>query len=137
MTAVPAAATSGTISAAVPWGSARNTASTSDGAAASIAWPVVARCGCVAPIGSCAPAAGGQRDDVDERVPVEEPDQLGADVPGRADDPDADAELGARPAVRLDRRTRLETRAHGRAEPFAEGCLWPGPGIGWTACMDA
>ena len=84
-----------------------------------------------------APATRGQRDDVDERVSIEDPDQLGADVAGRADDPDANAKVGARPAVRRDRRTRLEARAHGRARPFAEGCLERVPGIGWTTCMDA
>jgi hypothetical protein len=82
-------------------------------------------------------AARCEPDDLDERVASEEPDQLRADVAGRADDPDADLRAGTRPAVRRDRRSGLEARAHGRAKPFAEGCLWPRPGIGWTAVMSA
>ena len=82
-------------------------------------------------------AASGEPDDLDERVAGEEPDELRTDIAGGADDPDADPELGSRPAVRRDRRNGLEARAHGRARPFAEGCLWPRPGIGWTAVMGA
>ena len=138
MTAVPAAATSGTRPAAVPWGRARNSASTS-GRSRRVDHVAGRRevGGCVAADRLVAAAARGQRDDVDERVAVEEPDQLGADVAGRADDPDADPQVRSGPAVRRDRRLRLQARAHGRARPFAEGRLLSRAGIGWTADMGA
>jgi len=71
--------------------------------------------------------------DGDGRVAIEEPDELGADVPGRAHDGDADGRDGTRPAILLGR--RVETRAHGRVRPLAVGRLVRGPG--WIAVMDA
>ena len=62
--------------------------------AASIARPVAARWGCVAADRVVVAAARREPDDLDVRVASEEADQLGADVAGRADDPDADPELG-------------------------------------------
>jgi hypothetical protein len=55
-------------------------------------------------------------DDLDGGMATEQPDQLGADVAGRADDPDPDrAGAGIRPAIRRDRARWLGRRAHGRA----------------------
>ncbi len=71
-------------------------------------------------------AAAGEPDELDVRVAREQPDQLGADVPGRPDDADPDApgtagRIHAPPgageadrATRRDPRERLEARAHGR-----------------------
>ena len=78
--------------------------------------------------------AAGEPDDLDVRMPAQQPDQLAAAVAGRADDPDTDASraidaghapLGTRDdprrPVRRDRRGRPESCAHGRTKPFAEG----------------
>jgi hypothetical protein len=78
-----------------------------------------------------------EADDVDLRMAAEQSEQLSADVAGRADDPDANAVAGARPAVRRDRSSRLEPRAHRRARTLTGGRLEVETGIGWTAVMAA
>ena len=83
--------------AAVPWGRARKTASTA-GRAASTTSPVVARWGWMPPSGSASRSRPWRPTSVDVRVAGQEPDELGADVAGRADDPDADP---SRPTVRV------------------------------------
>jgi hypothetical protein len=77
-----------------------------------------------------------EADDLGRGMAAQQPDQLGADVAGRADDADADPLAGARPAVRR-YRSRFETRAHGRVRPLAVGRLEEVAGIGWTAVMTA
>ena len=89
MTAVPAATRSGTIAAAAPWGRARKTASLG-GSSAWTVRPVPARCGWIPAIGSWSRPRPTRPDERHVRVARQEADQLGADVPGRADDPDAD-----------------------------------------------
>ncbi len=76
----------------------------------------------------------GQPDDLDVRMARQQPDELAAGVPGRADDADPDPSRPAidrnaarragedpRRPVRRDRRGRPESCAHGRTRPFAEG----------------
>jgi hypothetical protein len=70
-------------------------------------------------------------------VAVEEPDEFRPDVAGRTDDPDADPLTRFRTAVHIGREPWLQARAHGRAKPFAEGCLWPGRANDRTAVMSA
>ncbi len=78
--------------------------------------------------------ATGESDEVDVRVASQQPDQLCADVPGRADDPDPQPTRAAvrvdpaaragedpRRAVRRDRGRRSEVRAHRHARPLAGG----------------
>src|SRR3954447_21527764 len=81
------------------------------------------------------PVAAGQTDDVDVRMARQDPDQLGADVAGRADDADPEAALavGSDPSLRpgdeprrplrRDRRGRSEPRAHRRSRPLTGGWL--------------
>jgi hypothetical protein len=83
-------------------------------------------------------SAALEPDDLDLGVAAQQADELGADVAGRTDDPDADPLAGARPAVRRDLCARLETRAHWRARPLTGGRLLArNEGIGWTAVMTA
>jgi hypothetical protein len=58
-------------------------------------------------------------DDLDVGVAPEEPDQLGADIARRPDDPDPDPLTGGRPTVGPGRRRGVDTRAHGRAAVLA------------------
>ena len=99
MIAVPSAMRSGTSAAAVPWGRARNTASAGGQRRRARSRPVVGEVRVDAAERVAVAVAALEPDDRDVRVPRQEPDQLGADVAGRADDPDADA---ARAAGRVD-----------------------------------
>jgi hypothetical protein len=54
-----------------------------------------------------------QSDDLDGRVAVEQANQLGADIPGRTDDPDPDPRPGGRRPI--------DVRASGRLDPCAPG----------------
>ena len=94
--------------------------------------------------------AAGEADDLDVRMAGQQPDQLGADVPGRTDDADADPSrpaVGAHAAlrageeprrpVRRDRRGRPEPRAHGRTRPLTGGWLGWLAGSGRTVVMGA
>ena len=85
------------------------------------------------------PVAPGESDDVDVRVPRQDPDELRPDVTGRAHDADPEAALAVRSdpslrpgdeprrPIRLDRRGRSEPRAHRRSWPLTGGWL------GWLA----
>ena len=65
-----------------------------------------------------------ETDDIGMGMAAEEPDQLGPDIAGRADDPDSDPIVAIRPAIRRDR-CGFDPRAHRRvgaeAEPLAGG----------------
>ena len=107
MTAVPASTKSPIIPAAVPCGSARNTASISgQGAPDRVAGRREVRVD--ATEGIVVAIATLQPDQRDVRVSDEEPDQLGADIAGRPDDPDPDPALavGALGAGRSVRATK-------------------------------
>ena len=70
------------------------------------------------PIGSSSRSRPGEPDDLDVRVAGEQPDQLGADVAGRADDPDPDP---ARPTVVGDAPARTRRSPDERSVSTAAG----------------
>ena len=90
------------------------------GSAALTVSPVVARCGWMPSIGSWSRSRPTRPDDLDVRVPRQQPDQLATDIARRPDDPDpqpARAALGVDPAL-------------GARQ---EALVWL-VGIGWTSC---
>jgi hypothetical protein len=100
-------------------------------------------------------AATHETDQIDVRVPGEEPDELGTDVPGGPNDPDPDppwptgwidAPLGSwqesSSAIRHDPGWCTDSRAHGRGSwpgpaktPLSEAKLGCSTGSGWIAVM--
>ena len=116
MIAVPAASRLGTSAAAAPCGRARKTASTG-GSSASIVRLGRGEVRVDPADRVVVAAAADEPDELDVRVSRQQPDQLGADIAGRPDDPDPDP---ARPARRVDAPLRTgELRRSRRSLPSA------------------